>query len=505
MQDKRPNILIITTDQQRRDTLSCYGSSFTSTPNLDRLAAEGVRENRAYCTNPVCTPSRVSLLTGQYPSRHGAWNVGVNYPENEFMVSHTFQEHGYQTHYVGKAHFQAFLADATQSREGHVAFKQGYGDWQGPYYGFETVELAPGHSNYGMSGHYGAWIRGQAGNDTVNSWEQITSQSKLNFGAQAYDSAMPVQYHNSVWTADRTIAFLRERNAEQPFFLAVGFQDPHHPHAVPTDFQDRVSPDAVPLPDYQPGELEDKPPFFREAHQGLLDHSEVRGTYPMAGQGSGFDYDRIPEPDIRLGRAYYYTLVRLIDQEVGRILAALDEMQLAENTLVIFTSDHGELLGDHGLWLKGPFHYEPLICVPLLMRLPSRIPAGQVTSELFSLADIAPTCLAAAGISDPEGMDGVNQLPMLEGKAKSLHQEVLVEFFDDPHGVRCKTIVTNDLKLTWYQGQTYGELYDLAADPHERTNCWDNPEYAQHKARLLSRLLNYESRLEHRWQRYAYA
>ena len=141
----RPNILLVTTDQQRTDSLSCYGSTFTDTPHLDRLAQQGVRFDRAYCTNPVCTPSRASIFTGLYPSRHGAWNVGVNVPEQP-LLSHRLAEVGYTTGYVGKAHLQAFFGTPAQSAESAGANAR-YPDWYGPYYGFETAELAIMHGH----------------------------------------------------------------------------------------------------------------------------------------------------------------------------------------------------------------------------------------------------------------------------------------------------------------------------------------------------------------------
>ncbi|MCG9126497.1 sulfatase-like hydrolase/transferase [Candidatus Poribacteria bacterium] len=152
MKDLTPNILIITTDQQRTDTLSCYGSPFTDTPNIDRLAADGVCLERAYCTNPVCTPARASIFTGKYVSRHGAWNVGMNIPEDEPMISHRLSEVGYRTHYIGKAHFQPFGASPENSIETRNNTER-YPDFQGPYYGFETIELALGHATYGIAGH----------------------------------------------------------------------------------------------------------------------------------------------------------------------------------------------------------------------------------------------------------------------------------------------------------------------------------------------------------------
>ena len=525
----RPNIIIVTTDQQRTDSLSCYGSTFTQTPHLDRLAAAGARFERAYCTNPVCTPSRASIFTGLCPSRHGAWNVGVNTPAQPFVSDHLAAA-GYATGYRGKAHFQAFFGTPEESRESAGADPR-IPDWRGPYYGFDTVELAMMHGNVAWhSGHYGDWVRSQIGPERIEALHEVVCRSETKFGGEAYDWPLPVKYHHSTWVADRTVDFLERYDDTRPFMLAVGFPDPHHPHAVPTDFAGKVDPRQVPLPDWDQGELDDKPPHFLEARLGTLEQSAMRGEYPIAGQGFGIKkwsedsqarrqgvgdagkeghdpagYGAVSEADARRGRAYYYTLVRLIDQQMGRILDCLERTGLAENTLVIFTTDHGELLGDHGLWCKGPFHYDELVRVPLLMRWPRGFAGGQTITGVTSLVDIVPTCLAAAGVGAPAGLDGLEALSMLRGSAAQVRSSAVIECIDDLHKLRLKTIVTADRKLTWYCGQPYGELYDLEADPREKVNRWGDPQYGADRVALLSELLACAEPLERRAERYCYA
>lgn len=504
MKTQPPNILIITTDQQRTDSLSCYGSTFTDTPNLDKLAVEGVCLERAYCTNPVCTPARASIFTGKYVSRHGAWNVGMNVPDDELMISHRLRDVGYRTHYIGKAHFQPFGASPEQSIETRNNNNR-FPDFCGPYYGFETIELALGHATYGIAGHYGEWVKTQVTEETFESFSKARRLSQTGFGGGAHDWDIPLKYHNSVWTADRTIDFLKKHDADQPFLLAVGFQDPHHPHCVPTEFEERVDPNEVPLPDYVEGELEDKPPHFMSARCGELSKLETRGKFAMAGQGGGADFRKVSEKDARLGRAYYYNMVKIIDQQMGRIMECLDTYGLSENTLVLFTTDHGELLGDHGLWMKGPFHYEQLVRVPTIIRYPAAIPSGQRSNALFSHADIVPTILGAVGLPIPTDIDGVDAMPMLSREQDSVRDSLLIECVDDPHGLRLKTIVTDNRKLTWYCGHPYGELYDLESDPTERVNHWDNPTYASDKAQLISAILEEMEILEKRVERTSYA
>ncbi|MCE9613079.1 MAG: sulfatase-like hydrolase/transferase [Lentisphaerae bacterium] len=503
-----PNIIVITTDQQRRDSLQAYGATFTRTPGTNRLAAEGVVCERAYCTNPVCTPARASLFSGQYLSRHGAWNVGTTVPDDTVMIMHRLAGAGYQTHNIGKIHFQpmGMKNPDAQSVEALLGWRERFPAYHGPYYGFERVELALGHTEFGIAGHYGAWVEAQAGGlEAVAALNSMTQHSRFYFGGEAYDWNLPTRLHNSVWTADRTIAFLRERDPARPFFLAVGFEDPHHPHCLPTDYPGRLPPETVPLPRFTPGELDDKPPHFLSAHHGRLKEDGVEGAFMVAGQGRGGNYAAVSPEEARLGRAYYYSMCKLLDEQLDRILAALDDQGLAEHTIVVFTTDHGELLGDHGLWMKGPFHYEELVRVPLIVRWPAGLPAGQRVNGLLSHVDLVPTLLAACGLPAAAALDGVNALPLLRGETPAARDAAIVECTDDPAALRLKTIVTAEHKLTMYHGRDDGELYDLVADPGELRNLWTSSAHGGIRERLLHRLLDHAEPLERRAARSSYA
>lgn len=498
----RPNVLIVQTDQQRTDSLSCYGSSFISTPGFDHVAANGTRYNRAYCPSAVCTPSRASLLTGQYPMRHGVWNVGVNAGTEQRFLSHRLGEAGYRTCLVGKAHFEAYLAGPEQSRESVAGYRTGYGDWTGPYYGFEEAHLALGHSLYGLSGEYGHWVRERLGADAFERLQPATiADGGREFGGNAYDWELPTELHNSVWTADRAIDFLATERGDAPFFLYVNFQDPHHPHAVPTDYAGRLDPATMQLPKFVEGELDDMPPHFRLAREGRLDGSRFTQRWMMAGQGSGFDYRGIPETAQQLGRAYYYSLVKLIDDQLVRLWATLEQQGLSENTLVFVTSDHGELLGDHGLWMKGPFHYEPLARIPLLAMGPG-IARSEISDAVVSLVDIAPTILAQAGVVvDPADFDGRPLSP-----ESDINRTVLCETILDWDGMICRSIIDSRYKLTCYAGETFGELFDLEADPGELSNLWDVNSYFPVRLGLLGKLVDQDVRMQRSaHQRIAYA
>ena len=504
----RPNVIIVTTDQQRADSLSCYGSDFTNTASIDRLAADGVVCDRAYTPNPVCTPARASLFSGHCVSRHGAWNVGLNVPDDTPLLSHRLGSIGYRTHYIGKMHFQAYMG-RERSRESLQGGDTDFAAWDGPYYGFDRVEICMGHATGGLAGHYGLWVEEQVGGsaaemDALRSGTPVSEGPR--FGGRALDWDLPVAWHNSVWTAERSIDFLRRSDRATPFFLAIGFQDPHHPHALPTDFRDRVDVGNVPPPRFTEGELDDKPPHFALAHRGEIEQSEFRGEYAIAGQGSSAgDSRNVTEADARLGRAYYYSMVKLIDQQMGRILQCLDEEGLADDTIVVFTTDHGELLGDHGLWMKGPFHYEELVRIPLIVRWPQgQLTGGRRVSGLCSLVDIVPTILSGLGEVAPDG-DGVDALPLLRGESETVRTHAIVECVDDPRGLRLKTAVTENRKLTLYHGHPFGELYDLEADPGELVNRWDDPCYREDRQRLTGLIVDHAERLERRVGRLCYA
>ena len=491
---RRPNVLLITTDQQRHDALGCAGNPAARTPSLDRLAREGVRATRAYAPSPVCTPSRASLLTGRLPGAHGAWNVGVGLPEDNPSFAAELASAGYATTLVGKAHLQPWGAPAGASLEAQSGMSARCRTWHGPYYGFDRVELCVGHGFWGFSGHYRnrlldrgvtpAQLEAWSGGLPVEGDGQVA----------AYDWTLPEEHHSSVWVGERAAAAL-ERHARdgRPFLLFASFPDPHHPFAVPAPWNAPRAGVAPPV--FEEGELDDKPEHFRLAREGRLPGSRFLGGFPMAGQHHGQDYRRVTPAWARASIERYQGMVSLVDREVGRLLETLDRLGLADDTLVVFTSDHGELLGHHGLWMKGPFHYEDVLRVPLLARWPAGLPAERLDENLASLTDLAPTILTAAGLPVPPAMDdGRDLLGQWRGERRA-RDSVAAEFVDDPATLDLATLITADRKLTVYRGGAYagrgaevGELYDLAADPGERRNLWNEPAYAGERARLTAEL-----------------
>ena len=370
------NILLITSDQQHFSTLGCINSRI-QTPALDRLAREGVRFDRAYCCNPVCSPSRSSMITGLYPAWHHCWTIGVKLPEDVPTVGGVFQENGYATSLIGKAHFQPLASQpGSESLECQPTLRDldFWRGFHGPWYGFQHIELARNHADESHAGqHYGIWME-ETG---LPNWRDYFSEwpHRADGIRREHKWDLPEEFHYSVWTADRTIADIERCVAEhKPFFTWASFQDPHPPYLVPEPWDTMYDPADMEPGHLAAGELDQMPKHFRMTQEEKPDFSwyhECHGAH-------GFHSHRVSEEKLRKNMAVYYGMVSLMDREIGRILDALDRLGITNNTLVVFTTDHGHFLGQHGLIAKGAFHYEDMIKIPMLARLPGALLPGEV-------------------------------------------------------------------------------------------------------------------------------
>jgi arylsulfatase len=467
----RPNILFICTDQQRYDALGCHGNPFICTPTLDRLAAEGVLFEQCYTQSPVCAPARASLVTGQYPHAHGLWANGVALPEHAQMFTRSLADAGYACGLVGKMHLAACFAGRTEPRHDDG-------------FGFYRWAHDPSHAS--PENDYHRWLA--EGYPSI--YEQAVAGGKGRQGHQPvrFDT-MPTETHYSHWVAERAIEFLRSARApDQPFFLWLNFFDPHHPFVAPREYLDRYDPARLPPPVGGPSELPTKPPIYREAsQQSYAGHARGFATYSAQ--------------EIQEIIAAYYAMISLIDDEVARVLATLDALDLDQDTLIIFTSDHGEMLGDHALLLKGPMMYEGAVRVPLILRWPGHLPAGVRRSELVEWIDLNPTVLEAAGLPALPRNQGQSLLPLARGDAEAPARGwALCEYRNSGHPydppVHTTMLREGRFKLIVHHGAPSttrartGELYDLAADPNELKNLWYEPEYAQVRVELQEKLLD---------------
>jgi arylsulfatase A-like enzyme len=482
------NILLITSDQQHWNTLGIHNPE-VRTPNLDRLAAEGTLYTRAYCPNPTCSPTRSSMITGKYPSQHGCWSLGTKLDENEETVGELMQAAGMRTGLVGKAHFQPLAGtDEYPSLEAYPILQDMdfWREFHGPFYGFERVELARNHTDEAHVGqHYALWMEEKG----CDNWRDYFRTPTGNNDSQVRKWLIPEQYHYDAWIAERTNEMLDDyAAADEPFFLWASFFDPHPAYLVPEPWDTMYDPAQVTVPRMTPGEHDKNPPHFRLTQQANPDYSSWQE--PNGNGMHGFHSHVHDETELAKDIATYYRMISLMDKYIGVIMDRLDELGLAEDTLVVFTSDHGHLYGQHGLIAKGAFHYEDMIKVPMIVRQPGTVPAGVESDAMQSLVDYAPSFLGSVGLNVPLTMSGLDQSVVWFGEKESVRDHVLVENRHQPTTVFANTYVDERYKITAYYGREYGELFDLAEDPDEIRNLWHDVRFADLKSELLLKLLH---------------
>lgn len=454
--DARPNILWICTDQQRYDTIGALNNPHVSTPNIDRLVREGVAFNYAYCQSPICTPSRASFLTGMYPAivrltRNGNDDFPAGHPP---LVTKLLANDGYICGLIGKLH----LTSAYRRIEKRT--DDGYSYWQ--YSHAPRDDWAVGHD-------YADWVRAQG-----HILGELTQSPE----------GVPAALHQTTWCAEKTIDFIRQPH-HGPWLASVNIYDPHPPFNPPPEYRAMFDPAQMPGP------------LFRESDLAQQQKLEAVDFQSKARPPHDLDLNNRFGPeegrrDARTLQAAYYAMIKLIDDGLGRILDALEETGQRQNTLIIFMSDHGETLGDHGLIEKGARFYEGLARVPLIFSWPGHFQSGLISNALVELTDIAPTLLDLAGLPIPRRMQGRSLLPILSGQASPDHHRDFVrsEYFDalaEPDATFATMYRDRRYKLVLYHGHGLGELYDLQADPGEFDNLWDSPAHAALKCDLLQR------------------
>jgi arylsulfatase A-like enzyme len=502
--DSRPNILLITSDQQHWDTLGVTNPRI-STPALDRLANEGTRFDRTYCPNPVCTPSRASIITGLYPSVHGAWTIGVKLAEDVPTVGELLQAHGYATSLIGKAHFQPLASTSEQTSLECQPTLRDLDFWRefaGPWYGFEHIEVARNHADESHAGqHYALWMEERG----LTNWRDyfVSWPPEPDASVREHSWDLPQEFHYTTWTGERTIAAIeRDVEAGQPFFTWASFHDPHPPYLVPEPWASMYDPSDMEPGRLIPDELERMPTTTRLTQERNPDFTRWLEGHANHGFGSHL----VDDAQLRKDMAVYYGMISFMDGQIGRILDRLDELKIADNTIVVFTTDHGHFLGHHGLTAKGAFHYEDLIRLPFLVRAPGQASTGRLSSALQSLVDLAPTFLDAAGAPVPGMMQGVSQLAVWRGEAERARSSVFVENRHQPTALHLRTYVDDRYKMTVHRGTDEGELYDLVEDPGEIHNLWADPASGDLRACLMERWIQAEiAREPTRYLRIAHA
>ncbi len=485
------NILLITSDQQHWNTLG-QDNPEIQTPSLDRLAQQGTTFTRAYCPNPTCTPTRGSLITGKYPSQHGGYSLGTKVPETEPTLGDSLQAAGYRTALVGKAHFQPLRGTAEFPSLESYPILQDLDFWQDfdqDFYGFEHVELARNHTDEAHVGqHYALWMEEKG----LRNWRDYFLQPTGHVKSQRRKWRIPEKYHYNAWIAERSQALISAYHSkEQPFFLWASFFDPHPKYLAPEPWDTFYHPDDITAPSAVPGEHDQSPPHLKLTQQARPDFSAWQE--PNGNGCHGFHSHLHDRDELAKDIACYYGMISCMDKYIGKIIDHLDSLGLAENTLVVFTSDHGHYFGQHGLIAKGAFHYDDGIRVPMIARLPGRIPAGHRNHSLQTLVDYAPTFLACCGLEIPSAMTGLNQETVWNGDEAAGRGHVIVENRHQPTTLHLKTCIDKRYKLTLYYQRDYGEIYDLRSDPDELENLWSD---AVLRAKLTEQFLRAEMRKE---------
>lgn len=449
-----PNILWVCTDQQRFDTIQGLSNSLIKTPNLQHFMSESVTFTNAFCQTPICSPSRGSFLTGRYPHSTGLRANGEHIRPTEQMVTHVLADNQYTCGLVGKLHLSPCAGGRLEDRIDD---------------GYKLFEWSHDLSN-GWPGH--------------NQWREWLKKQNVSLPTfpKNYVWGMPIapKYSQTAWCAEVASQFMRQQRGPNPWLMSVNIFQPHHPFFPTEEYFSHYDQAHMPNPAYKEGELDNKTPFQQIDHQGAYG-------------GTALSFTKTNPEEHRQMTAAYYAMIEQVDTEMGHMLQILDETGQVDNTIVIFMSDHGEMLGDHGIYLKGPYFYDCLTRVPLIIRWPKHFQAGRKVNALVELVDIVPTLLEAAGVPIPPGVQGRSLMPLLTGKSTTHRDSVYMEFynanFNYPIAPMITAVRTEQWKLNFCDNAKYGELYDLQNDPGESKNLWNDPHHKDAQEMMMQTLL----------------
>ncbi len=431
------NVLFIMSDQHNARALGCYGNPVVKTPNLDALAAQGALFERAICQSGVCVPSRYSIWTGRHARSTGTYGNSSGQNPAENTVAELLHAQGYISATIGKHHMEM-----TPANNNH---------------GWDVVEVLPPTRSYSKSLPY---EDAHPGRDKVG------------------ESSEPNEKHNSGLTAQATIKFIREHK-DKPFVVWCSFYGPHTPICVSKPWSDWYDPAQITLP-----------PTWNHMDPLVPDMESFRAK-------SGTYHNEMLH---RQTMAYYYGAVSQIDYNIGEILRELDRLGLSKNTIVVYTADHGEMMGEHGMWTKGGTGYEPTIRVPMLLRLPGVVPAGRRVQELACSIDVLPTLLDAAKVKIPANIQGRSLIPLTQGKAAGWRKYAVSELGPDVAN-QVVTITNQAGKYITFRkdGKSeYEQLFDRTKDEWETTNLIADPAYAPLRDQLKKALAEWEAQTETR-------
>ena len=455
-ENRRPNIIFISAEQQRGDTVGYTGADFIQTPNLDRLASESVVFGQAFSCASTCIASRAAFYTGLYPHNTGMYAFYRS--SGRLHWTHRLSEQGYTCTCIGKTHLP------------HLGWHESIAE-QGNKY--QPVR----------DGKPSEWYQAvvDAGYEPPLNLHKTTP----NFGELlcAIEWPLPEELHPDIWVTNRTLEWLDRQDNSEPFYLHVGLLSPHDLYDPPKRFLDLYDDDDIPMPDVSEEELAGVPPeLFAAARRDNDRDDSVTNLRP-----------RYATPErIRRMRKHYFALVSLIDEQVGRIFDKLKEKGLYDDTIIIYTSDHGDNLFDHGLYYKGEL-YDTLTHIPLMIKAPDAVEPGRIVPDLVSHVDVAQYILEKGGV-DAVDLDGISLAPVIESGAKHTRTYAFAE--EGTSGLRPEPdliamIRSETHKLIHFVGSENGQLFDLENDPKETCNLWNNPDYRDVQAHLARDLLDW--------------
>ena len=521
---KRPNFLLIMTDQHRADHLGCYGNSIVQTPHIDSIAARGMQFSDCYVSSGVCMPNRATMMTGRTPTVNGVQTNGLSLPLDANTFVHVLRDNGYRTALYGKSHLQNLVnipvgpSNYPEPQRGHAAanaFLDAYRStrtgpayenermdlWESdrnrkvdaPYYGFEDVKLVLGHDETSI-GHYYSWLsqRHCDPSSLIGPGRALPAEGFV--APQVWRTRMPEELYPTAYIEEQTAAFLdaHARSAEDaPFFIQCSFPDPHHPFSPPGKYFDMYDPaDCAPSSSFN-AEIANAPPMRARLFE---EHRAGKRDLRVAAFACS-------EREVREYIALTYGMITMVDDAVGRLLKKLNDLGLAEDTVVIFTSDHGDLMGDHGLMFKHCFHDNGIIHVPLIWSDPQRGEPA-VSARLAGTIDIASMVLGRAGLAGYHGMQGHDVLAAIDSGSETGRAGILVEEDELPVNANCgaylrtRTFVTGRWRMTYWLEHGFGELYDRREDPDEIYNLWNEASASGDKTEMLERMLQEKFRLD---------
>jgi len=480
----QPNILWYCTDAQRYDTVAALGNPHIRTPNIDRLCADGVAFTQTYAQSTLCTPSRASFLTGRYCASHHVYRNGAaRFPSDEVLVTRLLADAGYDCGLIGKLHISSSELGEARYDDGYRVFH-----WSNLPYPGEAAD---------SSNEYLAWLRDRKGvvPEEVLPRYTIRDPGRSHVGQGDVIRPGPDEaLRQTKWANEMALRFV-EQDREGPWLLSINPYDPHPPYLPPEAFLENYDPATMPPPLFRPGDLDHQKGFKNIRAQNTLARDPLDTRKPEPNGSSSPDARANSSFNGRLLKCGYYAMIEMLDWHFGELLDALKERGELDNTIVIFQSDHGELLGDHGLVFKGARFFDGVVRVPLVIRWPERVDGGRRVDGLTELIDVAPTLLEAAGHEVPDAMQGCSLMPVLTGQAEDTGKVAVVsEFYDscnfsegtdDP--TQAMMSFDGRYKMVTYRGHSLGELYDLENDPGEFEDLWTKADCRDLKLAVLER------------------